>query len=140
MLGAMLLTQNLWRKGEVSVKTYIALILAAAFLSACGSKQPSSTNTQLATGAQSTPSKVGSSQSSASQTTSGAPVEFTYGGITPDKDSVSYKIKVNTDKPIEEVHLAGSAVLEEMDDRFSLGSKVRLLRLKIVNLAAFGSS
>ena len=33
-------------------------------------------------------------------------MEFTYGGITPDKDSVSYKIKVNTDKPIEEVHLA----------------------------------
>ena len=33
-------------------------------------------------------------------------MEFIYGGITPDNENVSYKIKVNTDKPIEEVHLA----------------------------------
>ena len=88
------------------MKIHIALILAAAFLSACGSKQPSSTNTQSATVTQSTPSKVESSQSTASQTTDGAPVEFNYGGITPDKTDITYKIKVNTDKPIDEVHLA----------------------------------
>src|SRR5712664_1623547 len=40
------------------------------------------------------------------------PVDFTFLGITPDKESVSYKIKVNTDKAIEEVHLA----LKETDN------------------------
>ncbi len=34
------------------------------------------------------------------------PVDFTFLGIAPDKTSISYKIKVNTGKPIEEVHLA----------------------------------
>jgi hypothetical protein len=35
-----------------------------------------------------------------------APVDLTVLGITPDKTSVSYRIRVNADKPIEEVHLA----------------------------------
>ena len=35
-----------------------------------------------------------------------APVEFTMIGITADKTSVAYRIKVNSDKPIDEVHLA----------------------------------
>jgi len=39
------------------------------------------------------------------------PVEFTFLGLSPDKSNVSYKFKVNTDKPIDEVHLA----LKEMD-------------------------
>ena len=95
------------------MKTYIALILAAVFLSACGNNQPASTsNTQPAAGSQSASSKTGS-QSAAPQTTTGAPVEFIYGGITPDKANISYKIKVNTDKPIDEVHLA----LKETDAR-----------------------
>ena len=87
------------------MKTYVTIILAAVLVSACGSKETSSSNTRPAASAQS-PSKIESSQTTASESTSGAPVEFTYGGITPDKESVSYKIKVNTDKPIEEVHLA----------------------------------
>lgn len=87
------------------MKTYVTIILAAVLVSACGSKEPSSSNTQPAASTQS-PSKIESSQSTASESTSGAPVEFIYGGITPDKTSISYKIKVNTDKPIEEVHLA----------------------------------
>jgi hypothetical protein len=92
------------------MKTYIVFILAVVFLSACGNNQPASnTNTQPAPASQSAPQSASSntgSQSAASQTTSGAPVEFIYGGITSDKTSISYKIKVNTDKPIEEVHLA----------------------------------
>jgi hypothetical protein len=87
------------------MKVYVTITLAAVLVSACGSKEPSSSNTQPAASAQS-PSKIEGSQSPASQTTSGAPVEFIYGGITPDKTSISYKIKVNTDKSIEEVHLA----------------------------------
>ena len=89
------------------MKPYVTIILVALLLSACGSKEPSSSsNTQSPAAMQSTPANAESSQSNASQTTTGAPVEFTYGGITPDKTSISYKIKVNTDKPIEEVHLA----------------------------------
>ncbi len=88
------------------MKTYIGLFLAAALFSACSNTQPSEpSNTKPAASTQSTPAKTQSSQSTA-ESTSGAPVEFIYGGITPDKTSISYKIKVNTDKPIEEVHLA----------------------------------
>jgi len=39
------------------------------------------------------------------------PVEFTFGGIAPDKSKFTYKVKVNTDKPIREVH----AAIKEMD-------------------------
>lgn len=87
------------------MKSYVTTILAAVLVSACGSKEPSSSNTQPAASTQS-PSKIESLQTTASESTSGAPVEFIYGGMTPDKTSISYKIKVNTDKPIEEVHLA----------------------------------
>jgi hypothetical protein len=34
------------------------------------------------------------------------PVEFTYLGITPDKESISYRIKVNSAKPISQVDLS----------------------------------
>ena len=90
------------------MKSFVTLVLAAVFLAGCSSK-PASTYTQPAAGAQSTPAKVESSQTAASQPAGGAPVEFTYGGITADKANISYKIKVNTDKPIEEVHLAFKA-------------------------------
>lgn len=95
------------------MKTYLTIILAALLVSACGSKEPSSSNTQPAASTQATPAKAVSSQTTASESTSGAPVEFIYGGITPDKANVSYKIKVNTEKPIDEVHLA----LKEMDGK-----------------------
>ena len=89
------------------MKIYIGLCLAAALFSACSKTQSSEpSNRQSTASPQSTPAKTQNSQSAASESTSGAPVEFTFGGITPDKTSISYKIKVNTDKPIEEVHLA----------------------------------
>src|SRR5436305_14651025 len=56
-------------------------------------------------------STVENSQAAAPPTTAEAPVEFTYGGIAPDKTKITYKIKVNTDKPILEVH----AAIKEMD-------------------------
>ena len=90
------------------MKSYISLVFAAIFAAGCSNK-PASTNTQPAAGARSTPAKAESSQTAASQPARGAPVEFTYGGITADKANISYKIKVNTDKPIEEVHLAFKA-------------------------------
>ena len=89
------------------MKTYIGLFLAAALFSACSHTQPSEpSNTQSTGSPQSTPAKTQGSPSAASESTGAAPVEFFYGGITLDKTSISYKIKVNTDKPIEEVHLA----------------------------------
>ena len=88
------------------MKTYLILILAAVLVSACGSKEPPSSNTQAAASTPSPSLKVESSQSTTSQPTNGAPVEFVYGGITPDKTDITYQIKVNTDKPIDEVHLA----------------------------------
>ncbi len=89
------------------MKTYIGLFLAAAFFSACSNTQPSAPgNAQSPASPQSTIAKTQGSPSAASESTGAAPVEFFYGGITPDKTSISYKIKVNTDKPIEEVHLA----------------------------------
>jgi|SRR5882672_4082271 len=88
------------------MKTYIGLFLAAALFSACSNTQPSGPSNTQSTASTQSPAKIEASQSPASQSTSGAPVEFTYGGITPDKESISYRIKVNTDKPIEEVHLA----------------------------------
>jgi hypothetical protein len=95
------------------MRTYVALVVAAVFLSACGQNQTApNANTQTAAASPSRSSQTGS-QPAGTQTTTGAPVEFTYGGITPDKTGVSYKIKVNTDKPIEEVHLA----LKEMDGK-----------------------
>lgn len=48
---------------------------------------------------------AGNSQAVAAPTTAEAPVEFTYGGIAPDKTKFVYTIKVNTDKPIKEVHM-----------------------------------
>ncbi len=51
------------------------------------------------------PGKIESAESPSSQTTGKAPVEFTFGGITP-KHEIAYKIKVNTAKPIEEVHMS----------------------------------
>jgi hypothetical protein len=45
------------------------------------------------------------SLAAASPTTGEAPVEFTFGGIAPDKTKFVYKIKVNTDKPVREVHM-----------------------------------
>jgi hypothetical protein len=93
------------------MKTYVLVILTATLVSACGTRETtSSSNTQTAT---STPSlsKTGNPPSAASRTTAGVPVELVFGGLTSDKQNISYKIKVNTDKPIEEVHLA----LKEMD-------------------------
>lgn len=41
-----------------------------------------------------------------SPTTAGAPVELIQSGVTDDKANLAYRIKVNSDKPIDEVHLA----------------------------------
>jgi len=83
------------------VKLHSVIVLAMLLLSACQKQTTPGATTPAANGSPAT-----SSQAAAPQTTSGTPVEFTYTGITPDKANVAYQIKVNTDKPIDEVHLA----------------------------------
>jgi hypothetical protein len=86
------------------MKSYGIVILAVVLASACSSSQTtSSTNTQPAN----TPSSSNAATPpTAPAKTSGAPVELISCSLTDDKQNVSYKIKVNTDKPIDEVHLA----------------------------------
>jgi len=90
----------------------LALMLAFA---ACGggrdaspSANTSTTNaqttaTQTETANAATPSPTAAVTPA---TTSGErPVEFTYLGVTPDKGSIAYKIKVNSAKPVSQVDL-----------------------------------
>lgn len=58
-----------------------------------------------------------------------APVEFTYGGISPDKTKLTYKIKVNTDKPVKEVHMN----LKEMDAAGKVLNETTLVWQNIVH-------
>ena len=74
-------------------------------------------------------SVVENSQAATSLTTPEAPVEFTYGGIAPDKVKITYKIKVNTDKPIEEVHMS----LKEMDANGKVLTDTTLIWQNIVH-------
>jgi hypothetical protein len=84
-------------------------LVAILLLTGCGARQEKSSSgnspdqTNLPEAAKS--EKPAQSKTAPSDANA-PPVDFTFLGITPDKESVSYKIKVNTDKPIEEVHLA----------------------------------
>jgi hypothetical protein len=46
------------------------------------------------------------SETASNTKTADAPVAFTYTGVTADKEDISYKIKVNTAKPISQVDIA----------------------------------
>ena len=85
----------------------LSLVITIVFLTGCAQKQSES---KPGPASESKPMSQ-TNAPSPPRTTSGAPVEFTYDGLTAEKTSVAYKITVNTDKPIEEVHLA----LKEMD-------------------------
>ncbi len=87
------------------MKLHSFIVLAALLVSACQKQTTPGTATPLTSGSPATSSQT-APQTSGPLTTSGSPVEFTYTGITPDKANAAYKIKINTDKPIEEVHLA----------------------------------
>jgi hypothetical protein len=89
---------------NIQMKLSYLIILAAALLSACSQAQ-STSNTNRTANVAAPASSANSSPAAGLQSTSSAPVEFTYTGMTADKTSAAYKIKVNTDKPIDEVHL-----------------------------------
>ena len=95
----------------LSAVRFSLIILGVLLLSAC-QKQTTSNANPLTTEAAPVASSQPGSQREA-QTTNSAPVELNSSGITADKTSIAYKIKVDTDKPIDEVHLA----LKEMDGK-----------------------
>lgn len=94
------------------MKILVTFMVAVLFTACAGAPQKTSTsNTASANSASSTTAaapdaKPVSAESPANPAATGAPVEFTYVGITPDKEEFAYKIKVNTAKPISQVDIA----------------------------------
>lgn len=92
----------------------LALTLAFA---ACGggrddnkpSANTSTTSTQTTTGTRTETANAATPSPAAAPSPSAVagerPVEFTYVGVTPDKESVAYKIKVTSAKPVRQVDL-----------------------------------
>ena len=115
---------------KIQAQTFIASLTIAALLSGCGggsSNQANvSVNTSTTTTTTTTTNEAGKPTPTATPTATPvsenageSPVNYTYVGITPDKDGFTYKIKVNTAKPISQVDIgvkyldAGGKVLEE---------------------------
>ncbi|HKF57458.1 MAG TPA: hypothetical protein VKJ45_18515 [Blastocatellia bacterium] len=92
----------------------LLLISGLVLLSSCGMSTETSTNQHAAAPNQNAaPSAAAKTEKAPEPATAnaGTPVDLTVLGMSQDKTNVSYKIKVNSNKPIEEVHLA----LKEMD-------------------------
>jgi len=100
------------------MRLFLAMTATLLLMVACaGNKeQPAGVNaptskTQAEAGEAEKPSATDTTAKT--ESTAGARlIEFTYLGITSDKQNISYRIKVNTDKPISQVDLA----VKEMDD------------------------
>jgi hypothetical protein len=89
-----------------------ALILLAVVILMAGCAKNESGSSNVSTNqSEATRTKTTDTKTTAVADPNSPPVEFTFLGITPDKQNIAYRFKVNTAKPIEEVHLA----LKEMD-------------------------
>ena len=81
------------------------IFIAVILMSACQKQLVSSgTNTSAPAESRGTSSSNNSERVDA-KASNDAPIEFTAIGVTSDKANIAYRIKVNTDKPIDEVHL-----------------------------------
>lgn len=101
------------------MKSSFVFIFLLALLTACGDKQQTvSTNTQSTRTATKEPETIVAESPSpvASQSPVAAtptperkdgqpPVEFTYLGVAPDKESIAFKIKVDAAEPISQVDI-----------------------------------
>ena len=97
------------------MKRLIASLAVALVICGCGSKQEnvsvnsSSENTRTAPSplveVTAPPSPTPSATASPAATNTERPVEFTYLGMSPDKEHTHYKIKVLTEKKISQVDL-----------------------------------
>jgi hypothetical protein len=100
------------------MKPLIITIMLAAALASCSSAPQKSSVNETANASPSPtitpqvhitpPVKTETSETTtpSTETATSAPVEFTYTGVTPDKESISYKIRVNTPRPISQVDIA----------------------------------
>lgn len=98
------------------MRTFSAAILLLAAMSACSgsaqktaidSRPTSNSETANTTSVVATsPEKTPDPKTPSSSDDAKPPVEYAFDGITPDKEEFSYKIKVNTSKPISQVDIA----------------------------------
>ncbi|HEV8589276.1 MAG TPA: hypothetical protein VGQ72_10410 [Pyrinomonadaceae bacterium] len=88
------------------------LLVAIVLLSGCSNRTEVRTSQNSSPSNQAGEAKVEKAMDTGAANSS-APVEFTNLGMSSDRVNVSYKIKVNTDKPIDEVHLG----LKETDGK-----------------------
>jgi hypothetical protein len=109
------------------MKLFTPLVILSALLTGCGGEQKTSSNSPSSTPPAATREVETTPIQSPSPTVAPSlaakdterPVEFTYLGLTPGKDAIAYKIKVNSAKPISQVDLsvkymeASGKVLEE---------------------------
>lgn len=101
------------------MKLLISAIASVALLVACTAKNENSGNSsapasQAAAGnAEKATQGSSTSTTNASAKTDGNPVEFTCLGLSADKTHFSYRVKVNTDKPISQVDIE----LRSVDDK-----------------------
>ena len=101
------------------MKLLISAIASVALLVACTAKSENSGNSSAqasqATAGNAEKARQGSSTSgtNSSAKTDGNPVEFTCFGLSADKTHFSYRVKVNTDKPISQVDIE----LRSVDDK-----------------------
>lgn len=103
------------------MKLLITTIASLALLVGCASKQEKSDNaTASAPASQAAPGNAekatpGSptSATNSSAKTDGNPVEFTCLGLSADKTHFSYRVKVNTDKPISQVDIELRSVADK---------------------------
>ena len=89
---------------------FIVLLLALSLLGCGGPQQNTSDNNSSSTTAVNESSTAAAPTPTATQASPTSqdkerPIEFTYLGMTPDKQNIRYKIKVNTAKPISQVDL-----------------------------------
>jgi hypothetical protein len=86
----------------------VLLLLVVLLSAGCAAKQDtaSSQNSSAPVNFAAAKSEKSAESKAATSDANARPVEFTFLGITPDKENISYRIKVNTDKPIDEVDLS----------------------------------
>ncbi len=93
------------------MKLFILAIAGVVLLAGCATKQENSNagnssapgNQPAAGNAEKATQGSSTSATNAGAKTDGTPVEFTCLGLSPDKTHFSYRVKVNTDKPISQV-------------------------------------
>ena len=94
------------------MRTFAILLIIAASLNGCGGggkRETASANNSTTEIKETSTAKVENPTPVATATpatmTGKPPVEFTYLGISPDKQTASYKIKVETTEPVSQVDL-----------------------------------